>query len=76
MGTRHNIVEYQFAKDVVKEFPRVKKVLDDTEKMLYNQRHFLCVQHVLDAIHESQEMINRQYVYYKTVLDRKGREEK
>lgn len=72
MATTHNLIEYHFAKQVVKEFPRLKKILDETYKSLYDQRHFLCAEHVLQSIRESQEMIERQYVYYRKVLDNKG----
>lgn len=74
MGSKHNLAEFQFAKDVVKNFPAVKETLDKTEKLLYSNRHYLAVQHVLDAISDSKEMINRQYSYYKKVLDAKGKE--
>jgi hypothetical protein len=73
MGTKHDLKEYYFAKEVVKDFPDIKNLLDSVYKVLYAKNQYLCVQHVLDAISDSRELIDRQYKQYKIILDKKGR---
>lgn len=72
--SKHNLVEFAFARDVVEDYPSIKKTLDNTYKDLYSKKHYMCVQHVLDSIQESQEMLLRQYSYYKAVYEKKGAE--
>jgi hypothetical protein len=75
MATKHSLVEFHFAKEVVSKFPAIEKQLDKTFESLYPQREFLAVQHVLDSISESKEMLRRQYKHYKEVLEKKGKYE-
>ena len=74
MGSKHNLMEYAFAQDIVADYPIIKKQLDDTEKVLYKYSKYALVQHSLQSIHESQEMLVRQFAYYKDVLKKKGKE--
>lgn len=76
MGTKHDLKEYYFAKECIRDFPFIQKELDKTYKMLYSKRQYLLVQHVLDAIADSREMLNRQYKHYKVVLEKKGKVDK
>lgn len=71
---KHNLVEYGIAKEAVEELPAIKKILDKTYVDLYNHASYLCAQHVLDAIADSLQMIDRQYKYYKGVVEKKGKE--
>lgn len=72
MGTKHDLKEMKFAKDVMRDFPFIKAELDSLQKKLKDKRHYLCVAHVLAAIEDSQEMIVRQYGHYKMVYTKKG----
>jgi hypothetical protein len=75
MGSKHDLTEFHFAKEVVSKFPLIEKELDETFVILYKYREFLAVQHVLDSISESKEMIRRQYKHYREVLEKKGKYE-
>lgn len=72
--SKHNLQEFAFAKDVVKDFPVILAKLNQLEKELQEYDKFLCVGHVLDAVHDSKQMINRQYAHYRKVLAKKGEE--
>ena len=72
--SKHDLKEYKFAVDVCREFPAIKKQLDETYKVLYCNRHFTCVSHVLSAIEDSKIMLERQLTYYQGVLKNKGKE--
>lgn len=72
--SKHNLQEYKFAKDVVDEFPTILAKLNRIEKELTEHKKFMVAGYVLHAIHESKEMLNRQYVHYKGVLEKKGKE--
>jgi hypothetical protein len=74
MATKHNIAEFSFAKDVVTNFPVIKEVFRELYNRLKPHEHFACAQHVLSSIEESEEMLTRQYAYYKSVYDKKGEE--
>lgn len=72
MGTKHDLTEYAFAREVVEKFPILIKELDKTIKLLYSVSSFACAQHSITALNESVEMATMQLNYYKIVLDRKG----
>lgn len=73
MGSKHDLREYYFAKEVVRDMPDIKNLLDKIYPVLYSKNQYLCVQHVLDAINDSRQLIDQQYKYYKEVLDKKGK---
>lgn len=74
MGSKHNLGEYSFAKDVVKDFPKIQRELNELYLKLYKHQDYYAVANVLDAINQSNEVLTNQYKYYKMVLDRKGKE--
>lgn len=74
MGTKHNLNEMRFAKDVVEDFPTILARLNQFEKDLAPFKKFMVAGYVLTAVHESKEMLNRQYAHYRGVLDKKGKE--
>lgn len=74
MATKHNIAEFSFAKDVVKNYPEIKETFRELYKRLKPHQDFACVQHVISSIEESEEMLMRQYAYYKAVYEKKGAE--
>lgn len=72
MGTKHDLSEFAFAKEVVAKFPQIQRDLNELYKKIYPHQGFFAVAHVLDAINDSNEMLTKQYNYYKIVLDKKG----
>lgn len=70
--TKHDLKEYKFAKDICKDFPFIQKEMNVLYKKLYKYRQFLAVQHVLDALADSESIIKLQYEYYKKILEAKG----
>lgn len=76
MGSKHDLTEYAYAVEVVRDFPLIEKKLDNLYKDLYKYRDYLCVSHVLDAVADSKEMVTRQYKHYKKVLETKGQDER
>ena len=72
MGTKHDLIEYAFAKEVVEKFPLLIKELDKTLKLLYSCSSFAAAAHSIMALNESVEMMENQLRYYKFVLDKKG----
>ncbi len=72
--SKHNLIEYAYAKELVKDYPSIQKVLDKTYKDLYHKQQYLSVQHILDAIADSKNLMRKQYDYYKKVVERKGKE--
>lgn len=75
MSNKYNLSEYHFAKKVCKDFPLIQKEIDIAYKMLYPYREYLAVQHILDSLSDSREMMVRQYKSYKEVLKKKGKDE-
>lgn len=70
--SKHNLQEYRFALDVIKDFPIILNKLLQLEKDLKPYKKFMVAGYVLTAVQESKEMLARQLVHYKTVLDKKG----
>lgn len=74
MSNVHNLMEYHFALEVVRDYPIIKKELVKTQKLLYDYSSYRGVQHSIQAINESLEILDMQLSYYSNVLARKGKE--
>lgn len=74
MGTKHDLKEMKFAKDVVKDFPFLQIELAKTAEILYDYRKYMVAGHVLSAIEDSLVMIKRQLAHYKKVHENRGEE--
>lgn len=74
MGTKHNLSEFSFAKEVVAEFPQIQRDMNTLYKKLQPYAGFLAVNMVLESIHNANENLTLQYNYYKVILDKRGSE--
>jgi hypothetical protein len=74
MNDKHDLKEYAFSREVVKDFPIIKKELANLAKMLYGYRKYACVAHVLSAVQDSLLMLKRQQDHYEKVYRAKGKE--
>lgn len=74
MASKHNLLEYSFAVEVCRDHPIIKKELENTLKVLYTHSSYAAVQHVIQSMLESLEMIDMQLSYYSDVLKKKGQE--
>ena len=69
---KHDLKEYKFARDVVKDFPIIQKELANCAEVLYSYKKYTAAAHVLYAIEDSLTMIKRQLKYYEDVYSNKG----
>ena len=74
MGDLHDMTDYAFAKDIHKEFPPIIKELDKVLKLLYANSSYMACQHTIQAIVESQEMMEQQLRLTASILEKKGKE--
>lgn len=72
MGTKHDLSEFSFAKEVVAKFPEIQRDINELYKKLHPHAGFLAVHTVLESIHNANELLTMQYNYYKIVLEKKG----
>lgn len=73
MGTRHDLAEYSFAKEIVKDFPKIQRDMNELYKRLQPYAGFLAVSMVLESIYNANNTLTTQFNYYKMVLDKKGK---
>lgn len=73
MGSRHDFIEYAFAREVTTKFPQIIKDMEALRDKLRPNVEFATVAHTVQTLNESLELAETQLLYYSTVLKNKGR---
>lgn len=69
----YNLYEYNFAKKVVQDVPKIIVTLEEFQSKLYEHRQYRDVSDVLYSINEALSMLEIHYLVYKPVADKKGK---
>ena len=72
MGTKHDLTDYAFSKDVVKDFPVLIQELDKLALLLYKYEGYMAVDHLLSALQDSTGMMAKQLRDAKAIVNKKG----
>jgi hypothetical protein len=70
----HNIYEYQFALQIVKDIDEVLIQLDKFRDILYNYNRYTEVKNIVDQIDESKIVLQLHYASYEEVVKTKGKQ--
>lgn len=71
--SKHDLTEYAFARDIVRDFPSVIKELEKTVVLLRKHNGYAACAHSLQSIYESLEAMERQLIFAKDVIKNRGR---
>jgi hypothetical protein len=69
----HDMTDFQIAKDVIKQVPRILNLLDNSFDKLNNFQHYRDVAIVLDSIVEAQISLAMHLDFYQKIYDNKGK---
>lgn len=72
-GTKHDFLEYGFAKAVTKDFPFLIGLYERVIIALYPYAKYKNVWLVLQTLRDNQTMLQIQLDYYKNVYEKKGK---
>ncbi len=73
MATKHSLLDYAHAREVVKTFPALITMMDNLIEHLEPYRQYSATQHIYAAAEEARILYAIQLSFYSKVYDRKGK---
>lgn len=70
--TLHDLTDYAFAREVVKDHPRVIQIYDKLLPVLYGYAQYQGVWPVLQIVEDSKLLMEMQLAYYNKIYKTKG----
>lgn len=70
--TLHDFTDFAFARDVVKDHPRIIKVYEKLLPVLYNYAQYQGVWPVIQMVEDSKLLMEMQLDYYSKIYKNKG----
>ena len=70
--TVHDLTDYAFAKEVVRDHPRIIKVYEKLLPVLYAYAQYQCIWPVVQMVEDSKLLAEMQFDYYNNIYKSKG----
>lgn len=69
----HSLKDYAYAKEVVRDFPKILSIYNKLLPVLYPYAQFTGVWEVIQSVEDCQTLMKIQYEFYKKIYDKKGK---